>query len=462
MRSTPLERTKQKLEEKRFNISRSSPRDGAYLFFSFDLVNSTRYKALFPSHWPIVATHFYDIVANEMATRFTSARLWKHMGDEILFYKLITSVDDVLCCLPLASEVQMTAIAVLHQVYPQTRPILSLKGSVWIADVEYIVPSDSREVQLTKRNLVTGVASLTDALDRDFLGPEIDTGFRLGKYVQHRRIVISAHLAAILYRERARFSEIEDRLKIVAYEELKGVWDGRRYPIIWYEEDWPSIASTFLYDEHLISPIVASVRRGLDGEENKLRYIERVFSDLGKQDEVEDLQHVISSSHVAVAPVIEVEIPRDRFAEVHCVAICFDPKGRVLVGKRPARKKRLPGVWEFGCGQLKIGEDFAACLQRTYFEDFGARLAFGTNPPPVATFSLRDTTEHRVIPGIIFAARVLNPAEVAIATIKEKHSEIKWIAEDELAGIRPEEYVPDFLSNVEAARAAIDAGGKQA
>src|SRR4051812_33058781 len=99
MASTPLERTRKKLEEKKFNISRGPPLDGAYLFFSFDLVNSTRYKALFPGHWPIVATHFYDMVANEMATRFTSARLWKHIGDEILFYKLVTRTADVHRCL---------------------------------------------------------------------------------------------------------------------------------------------------------------------------------------------------------------------------------------------------------------------------------------------------------------------------------------------------------------------------
>ena len=394
-----------------------------------------------------------------MATRFTSARLWKHVGDEILFYKLITSAEDVRRCLPLAREVLMTVIAVVHQIYPQSRPILSLKGSVWIANVEYVVPSDSRDVQLKKRNLVTGVAHFTDALDRDFLGPEIDTGFRLGKYVQHRRLVVSAHLAAILFRERALCEDIEEKLKIVGFEELKGVWDGRRYPILWYEEDWGSVANTFLYDEHLVSPIVAAVRKGLNAEENKLKYIERVFGDLGKVEEIDDLQQSIAQAHVAAPATIEVEIPRDRFAEVHCVAICFDAQGNVLVGKRPSTKKRLPGIWEFGCGQLKLGEDFGACLKRTYREDFRAELDFPGDPIPIATFPLKDSDEKRVIPGIIFAALVTNPADVARGNIKEKHTDIKWIAPDQLASIRAEEYVPDLRINVEAARSALTTRG---
>lgn len=455
MSPTPLERTRQKLEEKKFNISRPTPRDGAYLFFSFDLVNSTRYKALFPQHWPIVATHFYDMVANEMAAYFTSARLWKHVGDEILFYKLITSAEDVRECLPLARKVLMTVIAIVHQIYPKTQPILSLKGSVWIANVEYVLPSDSRDVQLKKRNLVTGVTRLSDALDRDFLGPEIDTGFRLGKYVQHRRLVVSAHLAAVLFRERANCDRIEEKLKIVAFEELKGVWDGRRYPILWYEEDWSSVPGTFLYDEHLISPIAAAVRGGLAAEENQLKYIERVFADLGRELEIDDLRKSIAEAHTAAPATVEVEIPRDRFAEVHCVAICFDRQGNVLVGKRPANKKRLPGIWEFGCGQLKLGEDFASCLKRTYREDFRAELDFFGNPVPVATFPLNDADEKRVIPGIIFAAIVSNPTDVASGHIQEKHSEIRWISPAQLASVREAEFVPDFVTNVEAARAAL-------
>lgn len=454
-----LERTRQKLEEKKFNIERAVPRDGVYLFFSFDLVNSTKYKAQFPRHWPIVTTHFYDIVANEMATRFTSARLWKYVGDEILFYKLVTSAGDVRECLRLARDVVITVIAVLHQVYAEARPILSLKGSVWIADVEYVKPTDSREVQLGKRNLVTGVATLTTAGDRDFLGPEIDTGFRLGKYVSHRRLIVSAHLAALLYRERANCEGIENKLKIVGFEELKGVWDGRRYPIIWFEEDWHTVPGSFLYDEHLISPVAAAICKGVHGPENQLSYVEKIFRDLGRTEEVNDLHATILKAQTSMPEVIEVEIPRDRFAELHCVAIGFDDAGNVLVGKRPANKKRLPGVWEFGCGQLKLGENFATCLSRTYKEDFGAHLDFCGEPLPVATFSLRDESEKRDIPGVIFAAKVLNAPEVSKNHIKEKHSEIKWLPLNQLGTIRSDEYVPAFAVNTKAAYAVLKERG---
>jgi hypothetical protein len=80
---------------------------------------------------------------------------------------------------------------------------------------------------------------------RDFLGPEIDAGFRISKFALRRRLVVSAELSCLLFRERAAYTGIEKQLKIVSFQILKGVWTGRHYPIVWYERDWPNIAKTF-------------------------------------------------------------------------------------------------------------------------------------------------------------------------------------------------------------------------
>ena len=86
-------------------------------------------------------------------------------------------------------------------------------------------------------------------------------------------------------------------------------------------------------------------------------------------------------------------------------------------------------------------------------EDFAVDLDLADDPIPVATFKLEDKEERRTIPGIIFAARVKNPDAAAAGSLKEKHSEIKWIPAEEIRAVRKEEFVPDFIENVERALA---------
>lgn len=67
----------------------------------------------------------------------------------------------------------------------------------------------------------------------DYLGPEVDTGFRIGKCTRPGMLVVSVELAELL-------AEIPTQLrsmvgKIVGWEQLKGVWEERHYPVIWVD-----------------------------------------------------------------------------------------------------------------------------------------------------------------------------------------------------------------------------------
>ena len=115
----------------------------------------------------------------------------------------------------------------------------------------------------------------------------------------------------------------------------------------------------------------------------------------------------------------------------------------MLVGRRPATKKRFPGALEFGCGQLKLGDSFSDCLQRAYRDDFGADLGFPANLVPVRTYEIQDTTERRVIPGIIFIAEVKNSDQVERCFSHEKHSQVLWVGPGDFDA-SSEACVPDF------------------
>lgn len=95
---------------------------------------------------------------------------------------------------------------------------LRLKGSAWVAGF----PVRNRRVRLPGSK---------EAFD--YLGPEVDTGFRIGECTRPGMLAVSVELAELL-------AEIPTPIRpmtgmIVGWERLKGVWDDRHYPVIWVD-----------------------------------------------------------------------------------------------------------------------------------------------------------------------------------------------------------------------------------
>lgn len=442
-----IERTRASIRERKFTTLLSRPHSGVYLFFSFDLVNSTQFKVLNPREWPVVVTRFYELIAAEFATRLPSAITWKYVGDEVLFFKQVTKMQDLYRALPAAHDALLTTTEVLHKNFRSARELLAVKGTVWIAEAQSIQPSDANRIDTGSRNIILETGRTPSAMRRDFLGPEIDAGFRISRFALRLRLVVSAELACLLYRERFTYAAIEKQLKIVTFQVLKGVWGGRHYPIVWYERDWQNINQTFLFDEHFTSEIAAYVKQGLHNN-STLETIEKVFADLGRTEEVDSLAAAIA--HSSTEPQkerIEIEIPQDRYAEIHCVAVCFSPRGRILTAKRPGSKTRYPNCLEFGCGQLRLDESFADCLKRAYRDDFGIELILSSPPVPIGTYEISDVEEHRIIPGIIFIADLANEEQVARQFSRQKHTEIIWLDPAEFDPAQ-HQTVPNFETTI--------------
>lgn len=397
-----------------------------YVFFSFDLVNSTLYKTINESGWPLVITKFFEAVEDGLKKRIDYVFLWKYAGDELLLYKKIESLDDLRGCVPRAHAVMAHTIDRLHDLFPDSRTILSVKTTVWCARVHEIPPADIYADRPANgyRNLIVPQPGPPGREQLDFLGPDIDIGFRIANFAARRRLVISADLAYLLYKDRAENEGIERRLRIVGYERLKGVWGDRHYPVIWYEEDWNTVTSSFLYDEHHHNPIIHQLREGREPE--GLAHITKILEDLALKDRADELWTYVAALRPTPGAEHVAEVVRgsaSSLVEVHCVAVCFRDDGRALVARRSHDKRRFPGQWEFGCGQLSAFESFADCLRRAYHEDFGAELVIEDHPLPVSTYTIEDPAEGRHIPGIIFAVGIANPDDVKL----RKHIDIDWI-----------------------------------
>lgn len=74
------------------------------------------------------------------------------------------------------------------------------------------------------------------SLTEDYIGPEIDIGFIIGKYTFAGIIVVSLELAYILLDAKLTLQTTE-RIRVIdtGWEVLKGVWEGKRYPIFWLD-----------------------------------------------------------------------------------------------------------------------------------------------------------------------------------------------------------------------------------
>jgi hypothetical protein len=440
-----ITQVKASLADEKETLTDKKVESSVYVFFSFDLTNSTKYKTINRYKWPLVTSRFYELIEDGLKKRLDQVRLWKYVGDELLLHKRLYSIRDLYDCIPSAYNVLQDTVNRLHKEFPDTKTILSVKASVWCAKAAEVAPQDTENISIIPKNLVVSKSGGQSREQYDFLGPDIDVGFRISKFAPRARLVVSADLAYLLYKERVSIEGIEQKLRIVSYEQLKGVWGDRKYPIIWYENDWSNISKSFLYDEHFDSDLIQRVRGNAASDISDLV---KVYEDLDRRDEVEELwSYVKNLPAEAKEEATPSELSQAHLVEVHCVAVCFRQDGRILIARRPQDKRRLGGAWEFGCGQLRIAEDFEECLTRSYRDDFGAELSFTRPLRPVATYVIDDPAEKRKIPGIIFTADVTNHQQVRSI----RHSEIDWIDPTTADALPDDEVVPNFKDTIRLA-----------
>ncbi len=421
---------------------------GTYAFFSFDLVNSTYFKNK-ESSWIEVFTSFYNACKNKVEDGFERARLWKMVGDEIIFYMPILDESEIYNAPNIISSIMNDLIELINKEYDKTKGIIFVKSVLWAAfvnDNEFKFNSSERVNNIVIKEPVY------DNINLDFLGTDIDIGFRISKFTLQSKLVIDAKLACLLTKleTELEMNNISDYMRIVTYEKLKGVWDGRYYPIVWYQKHWDSTNNMFLYDEQFNSDIVKKIVESGMKSLLPVSRLTKVFSDLNKFDEIIILRkgiEIYKSEHPK--GFIAKKVSYDRLSEIHLVAICFNENNEILISKR-VEKADLAKKWEFGCSQLKINQSFADSMKEAYLKDFGLQLEFLEDEPQViGQYKLtKSKEENRIVPGLIFVAKV------TLASLKNditKHSETRWVNIESANEIKPEEAVPNFHERIKNA-----------
>lgn len=266
-----------------------------YLFFSVDFVNSTRYKTM-NKEWSLVLRGFYDIIKSEIIKEINNIVVWKYAGDEVLFYLEIDSVNQLVTTPYDFYEGVMQAQHELTEEFGGLEGSIYLKSSIWIAEIsEFGRDSEAPE---RCRNISLALDENMDLIDNkreepvniEFVGIDIDEGFRMiTNLATQNKLTLDPKVALIIYKNQEILEyeisqghlskDVLDYIRIVGLEYLKGVWDGRAYPIIWMADSWDE-DRTFLYDEHLTNKFIETFDP--NHPKSKLSYISVIENDYRK------------------------------------------------------------------------------------------------------------------------------------------------------------------------------------
>ncbi|NCN11611.1 MAG: hypothetical protein GW938_17375 [Leptospira sp.] len=188
------------------------------LFLSVDIIGSTSFKnkgrtqlewlKFFNDFYEQFPLYFLNNLEDTISKVFPNKpEVWKSLGDELIFTFEIENHE----------LARGYTVAFSKSVFNyQTNNELSLKGTAWIAGFPVI------------NAIIT-----SDAKNTDYIGPQIDIGFRLSKFSSNLKFIISVELLLLL----VKTSSNKLKFFIEDPQPLKGVLGDKPYPIIWIKNE---------------------------------------------------------------------------------------------------------------------------------------------------------------------------------------------------------------------------------
>lgn len=235
------------------------------LFLSADIVGSTAFKQRHDgdgSKWFDTVGIFYRQASAFFLREWNIAlgsrempddrlfgkrpELWKTIGDEVLFVKDIEHPPQAVMSL----HVWCKTLQLLREYL--AKDDLDVKSTAWLADFptrnRVIIFKKGNEDDRTDDNFAWYNDQLLQAYEknssdytRDFIGPSIDIGFRLGASASPRLLVLSVELAHLLSGEECGNDDVYRsgpyevprlNFRYEGRQQLKGVMNGTPYPLI--------------------------------------------------------------------------------------------------------------------------------------------------------------------------------------------------------------------------------------
>ena len=266
------------------------------MFISFDIVNSSLYKSSNYSGWFKVIYSLLNHVYNTIVKDIKDIKLWRTIGDELVFvvniydieelkkytqiiYKSLNDINRYIKAGDLFRDINEGLDELIEN------NLLELKATAWIARVSEIETKDNLNENITGNicyyydNRINIISSYEEREKfREYQGKDIDLGFRIASQnTIARKLSLSVELAYILSED----ENANQKLHIVGYNKLKGIWNSRPYPIIWYHDIYIAgckLEDSFAYDEDEENLIVSNFFK-----RKKVKKLETVYRIIVRQ-----------------------------------------------------------------------------------------------------------------------------------------------------------------------------------
>ena len=195
------------------------------IFMSIDIADSTRFKERYglddDPRWLGAFEAFFKevplVFIGQIATAFSDTddlpeiSVWKVIGDEVVFRARTRSAEEA----QLIAEAFCRTVVTCDARFCE-RWRLRIRGCCWAA-------------RLPGRNIEIEIPEMDGLGNIDYLGPDIDLGFRLISQADRGQVIVSLNLAEAF----ASLSELRSmQFHYVDKKVLKGVYAGQPYPLI--------------------------------------------------------------------------------------------------------------------------------------------------------------------------------------------------------------------------------------
>lgn len=411
------------------------------LFVSFDLVNSTRFKSYNYLNWFNIIYEITDKIREGVKAIDTNFQLWRSIGDEVVFTIVVSNRNKIEALIDkvfkLLNNIHLDikngeifknskTISEMGRLELVEQNILSIKATAWIALV-----SNNIEKNELKYNVRYDYYVADNVKVVEFQGNDIDTGFRISKKCTNpRRLALSLELAYIL----SESKYVKSKLHIITYDKLKGVWDNRLYPVIWYHDEYTAgctLDNSFFYDEEEQQELVKRFKATLSEKDNYRNkdvnlIFEQIISDRNLFSKIKRIDDKLDENSDCESSKA-LELPSE-FIEMHCVAVCLNDENKIFMAQRSDTSDIYEGLWEFGCCEITQGLTFKKALTDGYKREFNMDIEV-EKPFRDYSFSRGNIT----IPGIRYKARVRECKDIRLS---ENYKDYKFVSIEEFMNMR--------------------------
>lgn len=370
-----------------------------YVFAHFDICNFTKYKREH-GDWIVLLKKFLNTIASNDSL-VSMDRFWKFNGDSVTYRRKVTSIDEICNFIDQADQHLRELQGFLNK-HSSAEKSIYVKAAVWIAGFPKnkttsgfsdLDPSDMPEsIDYSANNNLF----YTSLFGEEFVGENIDEGFRLASCSKAGKLVIDPKIVSIIHSivdyydlsqndvdhttasdrnhspisqsiakkpsplDNKEYCELLKRVDasfyFMEYVNCKGVWNNRDYPIYWYIDNLDSCE--LIYDEivdrkKLRDHKVYKLRNAKSEEKSKIKH--------ELYEEKDQLQSIFVQNEVMRSVLLLVDSlthtptgyseetiyeTANLYYMIACVVVKDGEDKGVLIFRRHEKRKHLKYVWD--------------------------------------------------------------------------------------------------------------------